>query len=301
MSGGGAGGVAGQRPFVLLVHSYEVHMPYTRKRWAKKLPSGRFGETLEMSDLRRMQQGQLVPTAEEIAYVGALYDGGVRFADKHVGELLATLDTLGLSEDTLIVVTSDHGEELGGQHPSFLADHGHSLKDDLLRVPLIVVDPTRSWPVARVPWQVRLTDVLPTVADLLGLAPPGDVAGRSLVPLMSQLDGGRHRPLMAGNTKAGPPRRALRDGRYKLIVFGDGASPEGPEPTPPVPSLQLYDVLADPDELHNLQAQEVELTRRLGEVLIAWEQQLGGTGKALRPEALDDDVMDQLRELGYVR
>lgn len=288
-------------PFVLLVHSYEVHMPYNRKRWSKQLPSGRFGERLEMSDLRKMQKGALVPTAEELAYVAALYDGGVRFADKQVGELLAALDELGLADDTLIVVTSDHGEELGAHHPSFLADHGHSLKDDLLNVPLLIMDPTTSWPVSRVPWQVRLMDVLPTVAGLLGVPLPDDVVGRSLVPLMAHDSAGSHRPLFAGHTKAGPPRRALRDGSHKLIVRREGATPLGTEPSPPLPSRQLYDLLLDPGELQNVESSHGEDVERLERLLAAWEQQFSEGAGTLRPEALDDEVMRQLQALGYVR
>ena len=291
---------AAEQPFVLVVHSYEVHMPYRRKRWAKKLPSGRFGETLEMSDLRTLQGGDLVPTAEEIAYVGALYDGGVRFADNHVGELLAAVDALGLNDETVIVVTSDHGEELGQHHPAFLADHGHSLKDDLLNVPLIVADPTRTWPVSQVTWQVRLIDVLPTVMDLLGVAVPDDVQGRSLVPMMAG-DEARHRPLMAGGTKAGPPRRALRDGAHKLIVHTDGQAPEGVELTLPVAPVQLYDLRADPGELYNVQADQVELAKNLAQILADWLQKVGGPNGALRAEADDEEIMAQLKALGYVR
>ena len=286
-----------EQPFVLVVHSYEIHMPYTRKRWAKKLPAGRFGETLEMSDLRRMQRGDVVPTEEELAYVTALYDGGVRFADNHVAELLATVDGLGLGDDTVIVVTSDHGEELGQHHPAFLADHGHSLKDDLLNVPLIVADPTRTWPELEVSWQVRLIDVLPTVMDLLGVKVPDDVGGRSLVPMMEGSEA-RHRPLMAGGTKTGPPRRALRDGTHKLIVHSDGQAPEGVELTPPV---QLYDLVSDPGELTNVQADHEQLAQNLAQVLADWLRQVGRPNPALRAEASDDEITRQLQALGYVR
>jgi len=290
----------GDEPFVLLVHTYEIHMPYKRTRWAKKQPPGRLDDILEMSELRRMQKGELTPTEEELDYISALYDGGVRFADKHVGELLTTLDTLGLTDETLIVVTSDHGEELGEHYPAFSADHGHSLKDELLLVPLIVVDPTQRWPQARVPWQVRLCDVLPTVVELLGVANSRPVIGRSLVPMLRGVEA-RHRLAMAGHTKVGPPRRALRDGSHKLIVR-DGTEPgPGPALSPLVPPVQLYDLVEDPGERNDLQAEQGELVQALASALLRWQQQMGAAQVELRPEALDEEVMRQLRELGYVR
>jgi arylsulfatase A-like enzyme len=290
----------GDEPFVLLVHTYEIHMPYRRKRWSKKQPAGRFTEQLEMSDLRRLQRGDLTPTEAELDFVSALYDGGVRFADKHVGELLGVLDTLGLTDETLIVLTSDHGEELGEHYLSFTADHGHSLKDELLLVPLIVVDPTRSWAEARVPWQVRLSDVLPTVVELLGVTDARPVTGRSLVPMLSG-DELRHRPAFAGHTKVGPPRRALRDGLHKLIIRDGTSASTGPQLSPAVPPLQLYDLIADPGEQHDRQAEREDLVQRLAAQLLAWQQQIGGARVELRPDADDEEVLRQLRELGYVR
>jgi len=289
-----------ETPFVLLVHTYEVHTPYRRARYAEELESGRFGGTLEIPDLRRMQDGSLAPTDDELAYVSALYDGGVRAADRHVGRLLDELDRLGLTEETLVVVTSDHGEELGDHHPAFTADHGHSLKDDLLLVPLIVADPTRAVPAGVVDWQVRLQDVLPTVADRLGVPWAGATAGRSLVAMMDGGDG-RHRPAISGHTKAGVPRRSLRDGRHKLILADEGERTAGESGPPVVPRRQLYDLQSDPGEQFDVSADHPELTQELSAALRAWQRRVGKPAARLQPDAADAALRERLEALGYVK
>ena len=78
---------------------------------------------------------------------------------------MAFLEQIGLRDRTLVVVTSDHGEEFGEHYPANIADHGHSHHDNQLMVPLIIYNPAQTYPVKAVSHQVRLMDVMPTVAE----------------------------------------------------------------------------------------------------------------------------------------
>jgi hypothetical protein len=112
-------------------------------------------------------------------YLDALYDGGVHFADAHVGRILERVEALRSRRDTLVIVTADHGEALGDRG---LASHAY-LWDFNLRIPLMVSLPGDPHAGRTVDRQVRLIDVLPTILDVAGVEPSGPVDGQSLVAL----------------------------------------------------------------------------------------------------------------------
>ncbi len=256
----------GDERFFLLIHTYEVHTPYTRLDFADGLSPGAVGTHLTIDQLPRLKSGELSVGAGEIEYVRALYDGGVATADRHFGELRAFLRERGLADRTAVIVTSDHGEELGEHYPRHLGDHGHSLRDPLLWIPLIVFDPTRSTAVGEVDAQVRLVDVMPTVADLLGVSLSGVRDGASLRPLMAG-DDDTDRIALAGQTWRGPRRGSVRALGYKYIRSAgddDGTSPL----MPPPPMQQLYDLGDDPGEHTNVAAQRPGLAGTLHEALL---------------------------------
>jgi len=244
----------GSAPFFLMVHTYEVHMPYRRLEYASGIERGRLSETFEIVDAPGAFADQPPPTETELAYIRALYDGGVAAADRQVGELLGVLEELDLSERTLVVVTSDHGEDLGSREPPRPGTHGHTLYDELLLVPLVIYDPRLEVAASRISAQVRLVDVLPTVLDSLGVAQDPRSHGRSLAPLMrGEESEGRPAYAQLVELSGGARGFALREGAHKLIqnVF------------PTVPSVELYDLAADPAEARNLAEQESELVERL--------------------------------------
>lgn len=113
------------------------------------------------------------------------YDGALAALDARLGELVAALAARGLSDNTVVVITSDHGEELG-EHGVY--DHGYSLYQLSLHVPLIVVAPGRAPAAARVATPVSLRDLPATVGDLLGLEGRGGFPGTSLVGAWSEPD-----------------------------------------------------------------------------------------------------------------
>ena len=288
-----------ERPFFMLVHTYEPHVPYRRRTFAEGMPRGRLGPTFEAAAAITAKRSELPVDEVELAYIRALYDGGVAACDHAVGELLTELERLGIAQETLVVVTSDHGEDLGDRLPLRPGNHGHALYDEQLRVPLILRDPSQGFAVRRVAAQARVVDVMPTILDLLGLPPSEDRSGRSLVPL---LRGEESEPRLAWSEI---PHHALidpgvrwsvRTASHKLIV------------TPPPPGagdearLELYDLQADAKERSNLAARDPARRAELMQQLRSVARELNAHGAAVYREVSDQpdpELHERLRSLGY--
>lgn len=287
----------GDEKFFVLIHTYEPHIPYTRRTFADGLDSGRLGEAFGIDEIDALQKGELVLDDGELEYVKALYDGGLLESDRHVGELLRHLESLGLRDRTLVVVTSDHGEEFGDHYPSHTGDHGHSLHDELILVPLIVHNPLEQYPVKRVPAQIRLMDIMPTVAELLEAPLLSRPEGKSLLPLLSGSESAP-RPAFGGLPHTGPNRFFLRLLGYKYIETVDAAlsgnRPLRPEP----PAVQLYDLGDDPRERDNLEGFMLDLETKMQDYL---STVLGSISDIKIPEDAEGPLRERLKALGYIR
>jgi hypothetical protein len=152
------------------------------------------------------------------------YDGGIRSMDAGFGALIAYLERRDLLARSIVIFTSDHGEELG-EHGQ-MGRHSHALYDEVLRVPLIIRLPQAKRAGTVVERQVRGIDVLPTVLDLLDLEPPGQCSGSSLVPLMRGRRGPARPAVSQIDSRQDPPPSSIRTESAKLILgsrpFADG-------------------------------------------------------------------------------
>jgi arylsulfatase A-like enzyme len=215
-----------------------------------------------------------------------------------MGRLLAGLEERGLMEKTVVLVASDHGEELWehqeqerarGYEP--VADHGHSLYRELVRVPGLLWVPGGSPAVVEEP--AELADFAPTLLALLGVEPP-PYPGRDLLsgPVAGALEEGP--PWVGGFLLYGPERAAVRRGPWKLVVpVGGGGGSE------------LYDLEGDPGEHRDLAAERPERAAELRGLLqrvLAERRQLGRRLglEPSRPAQLDPERQESLRALGYV-
>jgi len=253
-------GAHGQAPFFLWVHYFDPHAPYDP------------------------------PPPFDKEFAGREYDGEIAYTDECLGRLLKALDGTGRAADTVIVVTSDHGEGLGAHEEK---THGIFVYDTTLHVPLIIAGPRL--PSGRTAEaQVGLTDVLPTILDLLEWPAPKGLPGRSLVPVMTRPEAGRKdaertlyiesmSPLLSRNWA---PLRGVRTPEWKYID---------------APTAELYDIRSDPGEMANVHDTRPEVVRRLrGEMeAVAKRQSAPSAERATRP-AGDREAKQKLQSLGYL-
>ena len=227
----------------------------------------------ETDEAHKRTAGTVDLLAEDVPYVNALYDGEVRVFDDMVGRWVARLKELGLYQDTLIVLTADHGEEL--------MDRGHvghcscnlngTLYDESIRVPLIMSCPGRLPRGVTVANQVSHIDIMPTIFDLLGLQPFPRFDGTSLLPLIRG-DVPTFRPeAYAETTPAG--WQALHDDQreiwcvrteqWKLILNTDSRDS--------FRAFELYHLATDPGERRDVFDQQggevVGLTGKLNDYI----------------------------------
>lgn len=213
----------------------------------------------------------------DLGHIVNAYDSDLRSTDDGFRRLHRFLRRQGLLEDALIVLTSDHGEEFG-EHGT-VGWHGHTLYEELLRIPLIVKLPGNAHAGTRVPSSVRSLDIAPTVLDLAGVPIPETFQGVSLRPHMSPGFTSGDLPALS-ELDADPPSVSYRQRPWKL----DGA--------------RLFDLEADPLESRDVASAE---TGRLDELHRAVEEWLGrGSPPSAESVDLADSTLEQLRALGYL-
>ena len=173
------------QPFFLFMHCYDIHSPYNPPppydtMFQDSVYDCSFVPTT--NNLRSAAWNKVKLNDQDLRNVIALYDGGIRYTDERIEGFLAYLQNSGLYEDTLIIITSDHGEEFM-EHGSFL--HWQLYYRPNLHVPLIIHLPAYSKKEVRIGEFVQSIDLLPTILDIAGLPDLPDAQGRSLVPLIN--------------------------------------------------------------------------------------------------------------------
>jgi arylsulfatase A-like enzyme len=171
------------RPFFAFLNYYDAHDPYLAPRRAARnfgLTPTSGEEIATLRDWLNAVTTKLPPRSIELAR--DCYDDCIAYLDDQVGRLFSELDAKGLLENTLVVVTADHGELLG-ERGEF--GHGQSLHHEVANVPLVVVAPRRVPSGRIVPMPVSLRDLPATVVDLLGLGTESPFPGRSLARFWS--------------------------------------------------------------------------------------------------------------------
>jgi arylsulfatase A-like enzyme/Flp pilus assembly protein TadD len=239
-------------PWFAWVHLYDPHEPYTP------------------------------PEPYRSQYQAEPYDGEIAYTDAALGSFFAQLRRVAALDNTLVVITSDHGESLG-EHGE--RTHGLFAYDATLRVPLVMWAPPRLRP-GVFGETMRLVDVAPTVLDLLGAAPMPGVDGRSVRPFVSGEQPFDHptsyfEALNANLTRGWAPLTGVVLDRLKLIDL-------------PIP--ELYDLAADPGEQQNLYAKQRDRARDLEGRL----DQIAKGAAPVAPAPIDPDAEARLRALGYV-
>jgi arylsulfatase A-like enzyme len=268
------------RRFFLFLHTYKTHKPY--------VASERFDAFAPASDWQTLPLDRRVPPGER-AQMDA-YDRTIREADDLIASLLAELDRLGITERTLVVLLSDHGEAFG-EHGA--VEHGYAGHQEQLHIPLVFRGP--GIPAGtRVDAPASIVDVAPTVLALADAAPLPDAQGISLADAFADHDLPRHRPLFFSYLAKGA--QGVRHGPWKYLRADHGH--------------ELFDLASDPGEdlprLRKRAARAVDaalLSDYLAESA-ALRDRLRGAGApkdGAGDAPIDGRMQDSLRALGYVQ
>jgi arylsulfatase A-like enzyme len=270
-------------PFFMFLHTYEVHHPYTPEPGHLALFNtdyeGPLPKEISIDLLRQINGGRLGIRQEDLQYIIDAYDAEVRSMDESLERLLDYLREQDLYDRTMIVLTSDHGEEFG-EH-GVVGWHSHGLYDELLRVPLVAKYPLSRHAGRVVETQVRSLDIPPTILAALGLEIPDVFLG---VDVTASLAGEPEMSLPAISRMDVPGSRdvtALRIGRWKLN------------------QRSLYDLSVDPGERRDLAANRHETVAEL-EAIVSEQVDLRPrleTTKVVVPE----ESAARLKALGYIQ
>jgi arylsulfatase A-like enzyme len=235
-----------KEPWFLYLGTIDTHVSWRAKEpWISKYDKGYTGKYVKEAsgtEVEKMATGKLKISDRDKQRIVAIYDSNVSYQDDLVRQLLDKLKEWGIADETMVVITADHGDE---QWEDGRVGHGGSLRESLIRVPLVVAYPPL-FPAGIVEEGVDTIDILPTLLDAMGKPVPADMQGESLVGLAQGVGRGYPRPSIASQYEFA---HAIRLAGWKVRVAGSG-----------VPLL--YHVEKDPYEKKDLAA-ERPLERRL--------------------------------------
>jgi arylsulfatase A-like enzyme len=286
------GGAAGSE-FFLWVHWFDPHRPYDPpSRYLREFAGGYAGMATSDADfIMKVWRERIDLAPEDVSHLVGRYDGEVAFTDAQVGRVLDDLAARGLLDNTIVVITADHGEILY-EHEYYFG-HDIGLYEECIMIPLIMHVPGHGRPGARLSPLVQSLDIMPTLLEVLGVDPPEDLEGKSLLPLMG---GATQSTVVFAFSETfpfpekSPPRHAVRTADAKLIWK---------ETQDDTLARAYYDLKQDPGETANLYSEGFPPAARLDSVLTRFVAN-GGLHPAHIPTAQETGRLRILRSLGYI-
>jgi len=252
-------------PTYLFLGTIDTHGPWVaRKPWIDiyspppyKGPFQEYGTAFDLGITPTSMGCAKIPPPADVERLRAIYDSAISYHDQQLGRLIAQLKSWGIWDDTLLIVTADHGEEM---FEDGRCGHGASLRDSLLRVPLLIHDPTRFPAGTIIDEGAECVDLLPTVLEAIGRPAIDAVQGAPLESLAQGIGRGWARPSYASMYEYS---HAMRIGRWKARVAPNGVATIG-------------DLVDDPTEMKDYTATRPVERRMLTDYL--------GTFLALRKQ-----------------
>lgn len=265
-----------KHPFFLYIHYMDVHFP--------RLPYKKYIHLLEEQSKLDISKFKGFPfeekeDREELYSIISRYDGDIRYVDEYIGELLDYLKTLHLSQNTLIILAADHGEEFFDHNT---LGHGAHLYDELIKVPLILYVPAKIGQPLIVSQQVRTVDIMPTIMELLNIPASSQTQGKSLLPLIEGAIDEEERYAYGGHGEF------VRTLQWKLIYNRD------------TESYELFNLQADPEEQVNLIDLKPEIAAHLKVRLLNHSKECMKLRLKPSETALTEEVKKRLKTLGYI-
>ena len=283
-----------EKRFFAYVHFMDLHLPFNKNEYNKLFVSdyeNYFLQPLYINRrILRLATSKNAVTEKDKAYLTALYDGQIRFIDDSIKKIISTLKQQNMLENTVLIVTADHGEELW-DHGNI--EHGHSLYNELLHVPLIFAG--KKFKHKEIETPVSLIDLFPTVLDLT------NIKTKKFTPAGSSLLKLRSRPVFATGT-------LYLDEKYSVIkagltwIFNSGKNKNkmrllGPSSEE---KYELFDLNSDPFEKRNFYSEESAAFSKLKKELDKFiKLALPSQGRKISIEK-EKKIKEQLKSLGYL-
>jgi len=301
----------GDEPFFMWVHLMEPHSPYLPPPPHDRVSPHTFSDVPDLQvnaalyHCLHRQWGAapkdiVHPSMEEIGlekeqlieHLLGLYEGEIRFCDHALGQMFRSMERQSLLDDTLVIITADHGEEF--------FDHGYvthhfesALAEELIRIPLLIRPPGGVSDGLSIDGLARMVDIAPTVLDFVGLTEAaGSMEGTSLRPL---IEGEETEPRVAYFSTI--QYEIVRTERWKYRLEKNVAV-EGQ------PAERLFDIVEDPMETRDLASQHPEVVAALRADYAAFSERLSSRGSvgaqgADGTRVIDKETRDRLEALGY--
>ncbi len=298
------------RNFFLFVHTYQIHTPYESPAPYNEyfLADDAEYKRIRQHKFRFYQENRYSPVTDKFKQnIIDLYDAGILYTDAVlIKTLVDELKALGIYDNTMIILLSDHGEEFY-EHKGWA--HSHSLYNEIIKVPLIIKFFASEHAGVKTKKYARLIDVMPTILDTVNIAYPDQYSdGKSLLDLVNGRNTGDGERIFLAEFSTDPidrmiPRKiAINQGRNKLIM-NDEYDPQNlayfSSPPPKIEKFEIYDLEADPQEKTNFALSAPNLTRQLLRFMeIHFIQKCEWS--AIKNDN-KDEIREQLRALGYIK
>jgi arylsulfatase A-like enzyme len=275
-------------PFFLWCHYFDPHLPYAPPPafMPETPPPGDMG--LSFDDVRGIRTDRFLPTEAEREWIRQLYLAEVRYVDREIGRLLRGLAELGPPEETLVILTSDHGEEFW-EHGEF--EHGHTLYQEVIHVPWIITSPGRISPgIVKEP--VSLTALFPTLLSLLDLPYEPATFSESAIDLNGPLPDDPAPVFSAGLLYAPHGEAVIQDG-WKLIR------------TPSRNQARVFHLGNDPAETEDRLPHQPGRAKELTSLIEDWLAECKAIREGLGVSdsaaiELPEETLEHLEKLGYI-
>ena len=306
------------QPFFLFLHYYDIHgdhsnkLPYVSPPQFMRMhypdyggsftgcgESGKCGWPYLSEIVNKLGNNEKIISKDDLDYIISLYDGGISYVDKHVGLLLEGLDKLKLTDNTIIIITADHGEE-------FLEHHkfGHGqYYNEIIHVPLIIKFPKDVSNNKQVKPSVRLIDIVPTILTYIDIPISEQFQGENLLPYIFDTNNSKLENLIVFGGLDKPvekrtPIRYVRMDSFKLITKTKRDSDIVKE---------LYNLQLDPAELINVIETETKVREKFDKYLLSWDEECIKLRKSkvsanrVKKLKIDEKTKAELKALGYIK
>jgi arylsulfatase A-like enzyme len=299
------------RNFFLFVHTYQIHSPYDSPPPYNEsfLFEGAELKRFYLREYRLYQENRYTPpsTDEFRQNIIDIYDAGILYTDEIlIKTLVKELKALGIYENTMIIVLSDHGEEF---YDHIGWGHGHSIYNEIIKIPLIIKFFSSEYAGVKTKKYARLIDVMPTILDALDIPYPDQfLDGENLTNLISSKSEEDDERIFLAEIITDPidgklPKKTALNQRQNKLIMNDEYDPQNLAyfnfPPPKLEKFEIYDLEADPQEKTNFALSDPSLTRQLLKFMeIHFIQKCEWS--SIKTEN-KDEIREQLRALGYIK